>query len=306
MSNANSRSKYWCFTLNNPTEEELSCVKALGEEGQASYLIFGREKGDNGTPHLQGYIEFARKIRRGGVKKLPGLGRAHLEVRRGTAEEASRYCQKENDFQIYGDMAVSEQGARNDLLACKLLIDGGGSEQELWDTHFGCAVRYHKAFREYRNLKTPRALRDVKVYVLVGEPGTGKTRFVWEREGAGALWINSCPSLKWFDGYGGEEAVLFDDYRGGADDSTLLRLLDRYPLKVAIKGGFVPWVPQRIYITSNIQPPFGHDSIAQPLRRRIRSVVQFTRVVDFERREEVEAIALAVYGAEAGAEGAEE
>lgn len=50
-----SKGLYWTFTLNNYTaEEEGSMMDALAE--QCIYLIVGKEVGEEGTPHLQGYL----------------------------------------------------------------------------------------------------------------------------------------------------------------------------------------------------------------------------------------------------------
>ena len=45
-----SRSNNWCFTLNNYTDESQQKVRDLGVG--AEYLVFGRELGESGTPHL--------------------------------------------------------------------------------------------------------------------------------------------------------------------------------------------------------------------------------------------------------------
>lgn len=42
------QSKYWCFTINNWTPDDVPEFKNM------EYLVFGREKGEDGTPHLQG------------------------------------------------------------------------------------------------------------------------------------------------------------------------------------------------------------------------------------------------------------
>jgi hypothetical protein len=46
----------WCFTLNNYTTDELEFLSSsiLGS-GEYNYII-GKEIGESGTPHLQGYI----------------------------------------------------------------------------------------------------------------------------------------------------------------------------------------------------------------------------------------------------------
>jgi len=96
----------WVFTLNNYKPEELPFV---GEQNGSSnwdymqwknpktiYIGFGREKGEKGTPHLQGLIVFNRPV---GLKTLKTLNsRAHWEEMRGTFDEAKVYCQKDGDY----------------------------------------------------------------------------------------------------------------------------------------------------------------------------------------------------------------
>ena len=46
-----------------------------------------------------------------------------------------------------------------------------------------------------------------------------------------------------------------------------LRLTDRYPMRVPIKGGFVDWVPVRIWITANYGPDILYNRDPAVLRR---------------------------------------
>jgi len=50
-------SRAWCYTINNFTEEDRDGLRAL----TCAYNIFGYERGDEGTPHLQGYVQFAKR-----------------------------------------------------------------------------------------------------------------------------------------------------------------------------------------------------------------------------------------------------
>jgi len=61
--------------------------------------VFGKEVGENGTPHLQGYVQLKKKMRMAQVKKFIS-SRAHLEVSRGSPEQASRYLFIEEDSKI--------------------------------------------------------------------------------------------------------------------------------------------------------------------------------------------------------------
>ncbi len=64
------------------------------------YLVYGREVGDEGTPHLQGYVQFLRKLRLSGVRRLHA--KAHWEVAKGSAKQNLEYCSKQGDVQEFG------------------------------------------------------------------------------------------------------------------------------------------------------------------------------------------------------------
>lgn len=52
-----TRSRGWCFTINNYTELDVAQVKALEEPSSA--IIAGYEVAPTtGTPHIQGYVYF--------------------------------------------------------------------------------------------------------------------------------------------------------------------------------------------------------------------------------------------------------
>ena len=67
--------KAFCYTINNPTEEDEQDVIAL--VGQSRYHIVGREIGENSTPHLQGYVYMDQACRITKITKI--LRRAHVE-----------------------------------------------------------------------------------------------------------------------------------------------------------------------------------------------------------------------------------
>lgn len=84
--------KRWCFTLNNYTEDEISSI-VLVLTSECKLAIIGKEVGEEGTPHLQGYCEFRTKIRPKGLFTT----RIHWEKCRGNREENVIYCRKEGD-----------------------------------------------------------------------------------------------------------------------------------------------------------------------------------------------------------------
>lgn len=104
----------WCFTLNNPTDDERTHLAGLFDSASplVSYLVFGREIGEQGTPHLQSFVQFDRRVSLARCRRLISV-RAHYEIARGTPLEASNYCKKDGDFDEFGQIG-SAQGKRND------------------------------------------------------------------------------------------------------------------------------------------------------------------------------------------------
>lgn len=272
-----------CFTLNNPTQDDLERARATVGDDTLHGGICGFEVGESGTPHLQGYLEFSRRMRFGGVRsRLPWLGRAALFAAKGSRQCNREYCSKDEDIIFDFGLAGSNSGqsSRSDLHQIREQIDNGVPELEIAEQHFSRWVQYRRAFSAYRQLRhgNDRELRlDLRVKLLWGRAGTGKSRSVYEEEKD--LW--SWPGGAWFDGYSGQQAVLFDDFCGELPLVFFLRVLDIYPIDVPVKGSFVPWRPRRIYITSNKPlsewyPWVGLDDPQLPaLTRRIHETIHF-------------------------------
>lgn len=127
-----AQSNSWCFTLNNYTPTDVEKLLALDGNVDIPHIIFGREVGDNGTPHLQGYIRFAKKKRIGGVKRIVG-DNAHVEVARNPVA-AIQYCKKDGDFTEIGGWE-SQQGQRSDLQEIIDLVYEGHIEPLWWITN---------------------------------------------------------------------------------------------------------------------------------------------------------------------------
>lgn len=94
-----SPAKRWCFTLNNYTETELEYFRSIVPTYSiCKFGIIGKEIGENGTPHLQGYIEFKQKKR---PKSVFGNDRIHWEKAKGNRQQNIEYCSKENNVILY-------------------------------------------------------------------------------------------------------------------------------------------------------------------------------------------------------------
>lgn len=246
----NAPAKSWVFTLNNWTESQYNAILDM----KKTYLVVGQEVGDSGTPHLQGYIVFARAYRLSQLTKL--LPKAHWEIAK--CADAGNYCMKEN--YIIQDFRKKKVGDLN--IVCKL------PTLEILETNPMVYIRYHSGIEKMQQLlQEPRNFKP-EVTWIYGPTGTGKTRSVVEKEPD--LWISG-EDLKFWNGYENQEAVLFDDFRADfCKFHTLLRILDRYPYSVNVKGGHRKFNSKRIYITSCYHPSEVYNTredIEQLLRR---------------------------------------
>jgi len=206
------------------------------------------------------------------VKRILGDPAAHLEARKGSAIEASEYCQKDESRKAgtlpveLGDRSTVTQGSRQDLLAVKNLLDKGASELEIADQEFPTWARNFRAIERYKRLQLEVRSWKTDLFIICGETGTGKSRICSETY-PNAYWK---PRGNWWDGYDQHETVIIDDFYGWLPWDLLLRLTDRYPLTVETKGGSVQFVAKAIVITSN-KPPnqWYKDEIDKaPLKRR--------------------------------------
>lgn len=243
-----SRATHWCFTLNNPTSP-------LNLDGNPDirYAIWQKEKGENGTEHYQGYIEFNGQHRLAFCKNI--LPQAHFEPRKGTREQARDYCRKE-DTRIEGPWEVGEwkrggQGARSDLLEVANAIKEQKTEKEIFEDFPVAYLKFAKGIKQAQQLIAPERKDKTEVIVVLGPTGCGKSSWVREQSPT-AYWKQ--PDSEWWDGYNGRDDVVLDDFYGWLTFHCMLRLMDRYPLKVQNKGGQVEFNPKRLWITSNKGP----------------------------------------------------
>lgn len=94
-----SRSRNWCFTVNNyDLVDETLMTTAFEMSSSIRYLIYGREVAPGtGTKHLQGFISFSSLKSLSQVKKEIHQT-CHWEIARGSVEDNYRYCSKDGDF----------------------------------------------------------------------------------------------------------------------------------------------------------------------------------------------------------------
>lgn len=203
-----SRAKHWCFTLNNYDDAEVQALRVLGSGGRVEYLVFGREIGESGTPHLQGYIIFNSAVRFTTAHSRIG-NRSHLEIAHSPGVRAADYCKKEGDFEEFGTCPERTQGKRTDLERFYDWADQFVADNERPPTESEVARSFPVILTRYPNVLsvvrlrfdgkpledgTPKDWQDTLRAELEGEADDRTVVFYVDRDGGkGKSWF-----VKWF------------------------------------------------------------------------------------------------------------
>jgi len=247
--------KAYCFTLNNYTEDEYNTLLGVCE-AESRYAVIGREVGESGTPHLQGYICFKRAYRFSTIKDRY-LPRCHIEVAAGSPGSNLRYCSKSGNFKVIGrypDGVASTSGKDEVFSAFRLSMVEGRRGLDQFAASFPGQWGFHGhvLLRNYWTLSAPSPRPDTKVTWVWGSPGIGKSR--WAHSTCPDAYIKD-PRTKWWNGYLGETTCIIDDFGpGGIDINHLLRWFDVYKCTVENKGGMSPLFVSFFIVTSNFPP----------------------------------------------------
>lgn len=260
------RYRNFCFTSYDLNVGEYFSVCDLPPS--IKYLVYQQEVcPETKRDHIQGYCELTKQLTLEDVKVLFNDLALHVEQRKGTAAQAADYCKKDNTYKPGGLRVergtISNPGRRTDLeaLAATVVAGGQAAITEIARNHPGQYVRVHRGLEALAARVSPPTYRG-RPYLLYmfGSPGCGKSRLAHD------VYPNAyCATDKkegWFDGYRGEECIIFDDFEGNFPLREMLKLCDYYSLQLAVKGAFAPIRATKIIFTSNHDPLTLYDGPA--------------------------------------------
>lgn len=272
-------SRSWVFVLNNYTQDEETALQA---DGIFRYLVYGREVGISGTPHLQGFF-YLRD-----AKTWHTLHRRYprMWIERAKAnEKAIEYCKKDGDFFEKGEAPcsrkeASKRGGEATKEAYRVTLDLV-KRGMLYDVEPQHLIQHYSALRNLARdfMQPPESLEGPCGVWYWGVAGTGKSHKA--RIDYPKPFLKLCN--KWWDGYRQEENVLLDDF--DVKHTVLAHHVktwaDKFAFSAEIKGSALMIRPKAIVFTSNYHPlevwsdPHEYDAI----RRRLH-IVHFVKPND--------------------------
>lgn len=278
-----SQTRFFCITSkrvgNEPIETAFDELHTMFE---VQYVVGQHEEGlqrednaESGYVHKQVYLVLKTKMRFSVMlRKLHCLfnwSTAHVEQRKGTHDQAKAYCQKSDTrLEMWKDhgndsMLVGATHKPNTMKRTAELVRQGVSLYDIsemdTDDFDGCAaiLRHGSGMERLMRIRQKVVRRDhMEVTWIWGLSGSGKTYDAYER--SPLLHRVDTPergATMWMDGYTGQETILIDNYTIGCVRwNQLMALLDVYPLRCQVKGGYTTALWTKVIVTS-IHPPRG-------------------------------------------------
>lgn len=265
-----SKHRAWTFTLNNYTEESYEAIKAI----DCKYLVVGKEVGDSGTPHLQGYIVFSNQRRMSALQKMIPQG-PHLEAAKGNSLQNYEYCSKDGDFFEKGERpATPKEKGQNEK---KRYAEAWETAKtgDIEDIDADIRMRLYGTIKRIRAdyQQQPASLEALDFWWFFGASGTGKSRTA--RSENPVYYVKN--KNKWWDGYVDQPCVIIEEWNPdvvGALNQMLKEWCDHHPFCAETKGNTTCLRPPKIIITSNytLEECFSSDPVGllAPLQRRLK------------------------------------
>ena len=258
------------LTINNPEKlgfNHETIKTTLGSFPGCLYWCLCDEIGnETGTPHTHVYVAFRNAVLFQTMQQR--FYGAHIEGANGSHRENRDYLRKEGKwlddakhetsvegtFEESGELPPERDARKKQSEAIFAMIqDGADNAQILREypsamnrlTHID-AARQTLLEEQFR-----KEFRQLYVAYIWGKTGVGKTRGVMEKYGYEYVYRVTNYDHP-FDGYRGQDVLLFDEFRSSLPIADMLKYLDGYPLTLPCRYADKVACFTKVYLVSNI------------------------------------------------------
>jgi hypothetical protein len=226
-----------------------------------------------GRPHWQMYFEFNQPESIPWVKEvLLDDNTAHVQIRLTSREQCRAYCRKTYTRMSGPPTEVGpfeygtwqSRGSEQKMQQIREAIADGREVADIAIDDPNVVFRHRVNLEWFADTMRQREAqtknRTVTVRLFVGPTGCGKTHLAREEAlyysggDAGKIFIldsGGKDNALWFDGYRYGRTLIIDDYDSWIPVAFLLRLLDKYPLRLPVKGSTKWALYEEVWLTSN-------------------------------------------------------
>lgn len=263
-------SRKYQLTINNPVERGFThdvLKTTLGKLAGLEYWCMADEiGGETGTLHTHVYLASRNPIEFHTIQQR--FYGAHIEFVKGSHRQNRDYINKEgkwlNDekhgtkvlgtFEESGELPPERDKRQTQSEEILAMLDAGADNEEIIRSH-PTWIKNQRALNEARQTlmekKYREIWRDLEVYYLHGSTGVGKTRSVMEKYGYTNV-FRVTNYVHPFDGYQGQDVLLFDEFRSDLPLKDMLKYLEGYPLMLPCRYGDRAACFTKVYVVSNI------------------------------------------------------
>ena len=262
------RSKRWTFTTNPsgflpPNEpEETNTARAnrtinqwlrtTSREYKITFLVCQLEKATTETEHIQGYLETNKRISMATLRRTV-CSKSHWERALGTAEDNIKYCSKdETCVSPSSRMCVGQPSTKVDWL--ERLKAGESMADILKDMQQSELYMVQSLVAAVRILQKPQRKHQTQCIILQGKGGVGKSTLAREFAVQRNLTYYHKAANRWWQGYNGEEVVIFDEFKGHMSITEFKQMINHSAWQVEYKGGSTPFLAELVIICTNWDP----------------------------------------------------
>lgn len=265
----NPSSRKFQLTINNPgdhgfTHERIRTI--LSDFSGVIYWCMCDEIGEQGTPHTHVYVVFKNSTMFDTMhRRFYG---AHIEQAHGKHQENRDYVRKEgkwlNDakhetnladtFEEWGELPPDRRHSETQADRIVQMIRDGKTNAEILEE---CPTAYSKIAHIEQTRQTLLAerykdeWRHMNVTYLWGDTAAGKTRSVMEKYGYSKVYRVTDYSHP-FDGYKGQDVIIFEEFRSSLAIGDMLNFLDGYPIDLPCRYSNKVACYTNVFIISNI------------------------------------------------------
>ncbi len=293
-------SRKFQLTINNPLDHGFSHerIKAILSEFSALlYWCMCDEVGEQGTPHTHVYLVFKNSTMFETLhKRFYGV---HIEQANGSNQENRDYVRKEgkwlddakhetnlsDTFEEWGELPPDRSRANTQAEQIVQMIVDGKTNAEILTEIPGAYNKLQHIEQTRQTLlqeKFKNEWRNLDVTYLWGDTSAGKTRSVMDTYG----YCNVFQVTNYehpFDGYKGQDVIIFEEFRSSLKVDDMLKYLDGYPLSLPCRYADKVACYTKVFIISNIafEQQYPNVQLDNPetwaaFRRRIGSIQHMT------------------------------
>lgn len=264
-----TQSRKWLLTFNNPEKYDMghdNIRAALSVIKDVTYWCMCDEVGEQGTYHTHLFIYRRNTMRFSMIKNR--FPTAHIDYCRGTCQENRDYVRKEgkhkdtdkeqtnlpDTFEEFGECSVEKQGERSDLNQLYGMIKDGMTNFQILEERPGFMTRMNDidlCRQIIREEEFKNKFRELQVEYWYGKPGVGKSSTIMKTYGFPNVY--RITSYRYpFDGYHGQDVIVFEDFHDSLKIHDMLGYLDGYPLELPCRYHNKIACYTKVFITSNV------------------------------------------------------